>query len=364
MRRAAGLALCWMLASLAPPRYLPGQSGISLGAGVGTVRASDGTTAAAVTVSPTLRLLSRTTLADAHVTLAALPHGDWNAQLRFDTWQRLGTTRDGTGFAFAATLAGSVLPGDARAGSGQLLAELLYARAGNGIALAAGPVISAIGGEDAAAAARVRARAWLQSQRLHYVVGLEPTRWRGAWYADAYASVTLERGRLVATGSAAGRITGGGDTRATGGAFLRWRVGERMALEAGVGGFLSDPFLGFARATAASVGLRASVGRRPPRGAAPLVAVRRGDSVVVRVRVRGAATVSLAGEWAEWVAAPLRRVRSSDVWEGTVTLAPGTYRFNLVVDGTRWTLPDGVASLPDGLGGRVGLLVVPAAVRP
>ena len=74
--------------------------------------------------------------------------------------------------------------------------------------------------------------------------------------------------------------------------------------------------------------------------------------------------MSLAGEWAEWVAVPLRRVRSSDAWEGTVTLAPGTYRFNLVVDGTRWTLPDGVASVPDGLGGRVGLLVVPAAVRP
>ena len=40
-------------------------------------------------------------------------------------------------------------------------------------------------------------------------------------------------------------------------------------------------------------------------------------------------------------------------------LAPGTYRFTLVVDGTRWLVPAGVVTVPDEMGGEQGLLVVP-----
>jgi hypothetical protein len=50
-----------------------------------------------------------------------------------------------------------------------------------------------------------------------------------------------------------------------------------------------------------------------------------------------------------------------DTWEGALGLAPGTYRFNVVVDGASWTVPAGIATVPDGLGGIVGLLVIQPA---
>jgi hypothetical protein len=45
-------------------------------------------------------------------------------------------------------------------------------------------------------------------------------------------------------------------------------------------------------------------------------------------------------------------------WETVVRLVPGAYRFSLVVDGERWTVPEGVPSMSDDFGGRVGLLIV------
>jgi hypothetical protein len=39
-------------------------------------------------------------------------------------------------------------------------------------------------------------------------------------------------------------------------------------------------------------------------------------------------------------------------------LRPGVYHFTLLVDGSAWTIPSGVPSVPDGMGGRVAVLVV------
>ena len=49
---------------------------------------------------------------------------------------------------------------------------------------------------------------------------------------------------------------------------------------------------------------------------------------------------------------------AANVWEVVTTLEPGIYIYSLIVDGSDWTLPDGVSSEPDGFGGQVGLLVV------
>jgi hypothetical protein len=35
------------------------------------------------------------------------------------------------------------------------------------------------------------------------------------------------------------------------------------------------------------------------------------------------------------------------------------YHFNLQVDGSHWVVPNGVATVPDGMGGMVAVLVVP-----
>ena len=40
-------------------------------------------------------------------------------------------------------------------------------------------------------------------------------------------------------------------------------------------------------------------------------------------------------------------------------LRRGLYHFNLLVDGAEWVVPKGVATVSDGLGGMVGVLLVP-----
>ena len=69
-------------------------------------------------------------------------------------------------------------------------------------------------------------------------------------------------------------------------------------------------------------------------------------------------SVAIAGDWSAWQTAPLRLI-GDDVWEGTLRLARGLHHFNLLVDGQTWVVPHGVATVPDGLGGMVAVLIVP-----
>jgi len=84
----------------------------------------------------------------------------------------------------------------------------------------------------------------------------------------------------------------------------------------------------------------------------------RGDSLVVRFRMPDARAVAIAGDWNAWQPVRLRPL-GDDVWEGTLVLRRGLYHFNLQVDGSDWVVPNGVATVPDGLGGMVAVLVVP-----
>src|SRR5207248_1344135 len=83
--------------------------------------------------------------------------------------------------------------------------------------------------------------------------------------------------------------------------------------------------------------------------AAPLVPAVRGDRVVVQFRMLGARSVAMAGDWNSWREVALRPL-GDDVWEGTLGLPRGVYHFNLLVDGSDWVVPNGVATVPDGLG--------------
>jgi len=71
----------------------------------------------------------------------------------------------------------------------------------------------------------------------------------------------------------------------------------------------------------------------------------------------GARSVAIAGDWNAWRPAPLRAL-GDDVWESAMVLAPGTYHFNLLVDGSEWVVPGGVAAVSDGMGGMVAVLTV------
>ena len=73
--------------------------------------------------------------------------------------------------------------------------------------------------------------------------------------------------------------------------------------------------------------------------------------------VPGAHNVAIAGEWNEWTPVALERV-DDEHWRADLALSQGAHRFSLVVDGRRWMVPRGIATLPDDMGGTVGLLVV------
>ncbi len=77
----------------------------------------------------------------------------------------------------------------------------------------------------------------------------------------------------------------------------------------------------------------------------------------VTFRVPGARTVAIAGEWNDWTPVVLARV-DGERWRADLALSQGTHRFSLVVDGTKWMVPQGVVTLPDDMGGKVGLLIV------
>jgi hypothetical protein len=143
-------------------------------------------------------------------------------------------------------------------------------------------------------------------------------------------------------------------------AFLALSVGPTVSVELGGGSYLRDPYQGFPRGGFFTLGVRLGPsGRsRAPRKFPPLVAERRGDSVVVQFRFSGVRAVAIAGDWSQWQPLPLRSL-GGGVWAGALRLSRGLYHFNILVDGSDWVVPSGVATVPDGLGGTVAVLVVP-----
>ena len=173
-------------------------------------------------------------------------------------------------------------------------------------------------------------------------------------------------GRIVASLWASARLSDAYGSKGAASAALQYFVTPSVALEAAAGSYLADPFQGLPRAGFVSAGVRVHAAPRlfTPAPAlprlprlVPLVAQRRGDSVVVRFRMDAARSVAIAGDWNAWQPAPLRAL-GGDVWEAALVLAPGTYHFNLLVDGNDWVVPGGVAVVSDGMGGLVAVLTV------
>lgn len=146
-------------------------------------------------------------------------------------------------------------------------------------------------------------------------------------------------------------------------ARLDARVTPWVAIEAAGGQYPRD-ISGFTAGRFATVGLRVALlqpatgtlARASSRG---LRTERLGPSRVrVRVRVAEASKVAIAGEWNDWIPAPMQRDRDGG-WSVTLALRPGIYRCALLVDGARWLAPPGSPQTADEFGGQVGLLIVP-----
>jgi hypothetical protein len=75
------------------------------------------------------------------------------------------------------------------------------------------------------------------------------------------------------------------------------------------------------------------------------------------VRADGASSVEVAGDFTDWEPVSFSSGEGSS-WTVTLPLPPGTYRFNVRVDGGVWLVPAGLIRLTDEFGGVVGLLTV------
>ena len=74
-----------------------------------------------------------------------------------------------------------------------------------------------------------------------------------------------------------------------------------------------------------------------------------------------ASSVALIGDFNDWGQRDVTLAQSSDkgIWEFSMTLKPGVYHYNMLVDGEKWVAnPKSSSLVPDGFGGYDSVLVV------
>jgi hypothetical protein len=130
------------------------------------------------------------------------------------------------------------------------------------------------------------------------------------------------------------------------------------------------PELGLAGGRFAGLGLRLTLnGGAAARKASPLppAAAETGSLELIRVaesgryqlklRVAADAGVEVRGDFTDWT--PLALVRAKDgTWSAMLDVRPGIYQIEMRLDTGDWTVPPGVVLVPDGFGGKVGILEV------
>ncbi len=345
----------------------PAQTAASLGVGVGTVRTEHGTSFSSASLSPAVRYVAPGFLAAASGTVGSLPAGVWAGTGRL--YVRGTTPRVSGRLRFAAegsfTRTGWSNGGWTSAAHG--LGEVLWSVSTWGVGLGAGPSTGWIANDPTRfVALHTRARAWWRpggrAGGTSWDLSIEPTRFFGAWFTDIGAGVGIARGPAVLSLSTDARVSSLYESTAAGSAFLQVFVGPAVSVELGGGSYLREPYQGFPRGGFVTFGVRLGATRPARAGGGtrkwpPLVPSRRGDSLVVQFRFPSVRSVAMAGDWNGWQTRSLRSI-GGDLWQGTLVLRRGLYHFNLLVDGN-WVVPNGVATVPDGMGGMVAVLVVP-----
>jgi hypothetical protein len=201
------LAILAMLLAI-PLDRLPAQSGGSLGMGAGTVRYAGGTSFSSASLSPAAAYDSPTLTANAAGVLASLPGGVWSTQGRGEIWGATPPLSDHWRLAIQATAAGTSRTDSGSSAAAHALGELLWAAPKWGVGLGAGSSAGWIANQPSITALHLRARAWSQSGLAAWVLSVEPTRFPDGWFTDIGAGVTLDRGRVIATFWAVGRVSG------------------------------------------------------------------------------------------------------------------------------------------------------------
>ncbi|MGH7561206.1 MAG: glycogen-binding domain-containing protein [Gemmatimonadales bacterium] len=181
----------------------------------------------------------------------------------------------------------------------------------------------------------------------------------GLAVSERAATIELGRGSVTAAGSL-GRQSAPDESRTFGGVQLTVGIVRGVALMGSFDSYAANRLAGTPAGRSLSLGLSLSTGGvraprslpRPAGAPAP-----RPGYVRLSLRAPSARAVEVAGDWTSWKPVPLTRA-ANGVWYVDQRINPGEYRYAFRVDGTAWTVPDGVAAVNDGFGGRSAWLFV------
>lgn len=185
----------------------------------------------------------------------------------------------------------------------------------------------------------------------------------GARLVDRSLAATIAAGR-VAYGVSVGtrQLADSSELFASGSVTVD--VVRGAALQLAGSRYPANPLTGAVGGSAVSVGVVLRAGRPPAaRFEADRATRVRGVPAPARgarrlvMRAPRAARVEIAGDWNDW--RPVPALRAPDgTWYADVRLRPGRYRYAFRIDGDRWAVPEGVAAVDDGFGGRSAWLTV------
>ena len=366
MPRLGAVAVLVLALGLVMATSASSQSTASAQAGVGTVRFAGGSSTSVLSLSPDYSYAAQNLQLSVGATLATVPKSSGYGQVRFGGWAGTPAIVGRWRLAADAELSGTALAGGAGlgSGSGSITGEAVYLTPRWGAAIGAGPASGWITDSRPVTALHARVRGWWSDPLSSIILNgsIEPTRFLGAWFTDVTGMMQHRRGRFTAQVSAAGRISSTYVSRAAALVTIDYRLSPSWSINAAGGNVLPDPYQGFPATGVLLLGARLQLPLHRSKGTLVVggngFAVTHGsDGVTLEFEQRGAQTVAVAGDWNSWLPEPLRPTRP-DRWAVQLSLAPGVYHFTLLIDGTAWTIPPGVPSVPDGLGGRVAVLVV------
>jgi hypothetical protein len=115
--------------------------------------------------------------------------------------------------------------------------------------------------------------------------------------------------------------------------------------------------------TTSFAGLNLVLGSARPSPFTPVISGTEGGGhrVVFKCRAAGAARVALVGTFNAWdpEECPMSDEDKNGVWEASLDLQPGTYRYMFLVDAKSWQRPEGAHSYEDdGFGLENGIIEV------
>jgi hypothetical protein len=227
---------------------------------------------------------------------------------------------------------------------------------------------------------------WVQRQATVALATVTPVSVNDSiHYTDLQASMRYKTANIelgLSAGARAGEVAPavGGTSRAWGSVSLTNWLHPNVAIVASAGSYPVDFTQGYPGGRYATVALRfAARGGTTEQGSAPsrvsrelmmgleqarasgvtelAVGSSEGNRRTIRVRVREAQRVELAGDFTAWRPVLLNR-NEDGWWSTTLSIEPGTYQMNVRVNGGAWIAPPGLTTVADEFGAVVGVLPI------